>query len=48
MGLKRHMLYAQLSLNLFTKALKSTAVYNHMFIRDKSINFLLAYHYMYL
>jgi hypothetical protein len=33
----------RLSLNSFTKAIKSTAIYNYMFIRGKSINFLLAY-----
>lgn len=31
------------SLRFFTKTIESAATYNHMFIRGKSINFLLAY-----
>ena len=35
--------YRSLSLNSFTKAIKSTVTYNHMVIDGKGISYLLAY-----
>jgi len=47
-GFNKDKCNSRLSLNLFTKAFKSLATYNHMFIHGKSINFLLAYQNIYL